>query len=115
MNPGDVVDAEWRELPQSGGMPPDGRDAFDVAPAIRARARLAQAVALRHMEHGRHGFGRVVTAPAPQLRLFSSRDEPDPIWLASCGDTQGERARAAETLAINDFLSRRPRQHPRSM
>jgi len=93
-------------------LPGESNAQSDVASAIRARARLAQAVALRHMEHGWHGHGRVVSAPASRLRLVSSRAEADPILLASCGDTQRERARAAETLAINDFLSRPPRPHP---
>ena len=47
----------------------------------------------------------------PSLQLVSSRADPDSLWMDSCRGSQVERARAAETLAINAFLSRLPRPH----
>ena len=97
----DIVDAEWRELlPER-----------DVPAAVRARARLAQAVALRDMTSSWRRHGRVISAPAPRLQLVS-RDRPDPLWQAACGGSRSERARAAETVAVNDFLSRPRPPHP---
>lgn len=72
---------------------------------MRARARLAQAIALRDMELGWRRKGRTVSALAPRFQLASHMD---PLWQAACGGSRSERARAAETLAVNELI-RRPR------
>ena len=105
MDSEDVIDGEWRELPEAAGeLPPS-----DIPTAIRARARLAQAKALRDMSHRWQRGGTVISAPAPRLQLVSGGRRPDALWLASCGGSRGERARAAEQLSVEDFL-RRPRR-----
>ena len=79
---------------------------WEPSPVMRARARLAQAVALRDMQASGRGWGRRVAAPAPRLQLISRMD---PLWRAACGDGRMERARAAETVAVNGFISRSSR------
>ncbi|HLQ31239.1 MAG TPA: hypothetical protein VK457_00990 [Chloroflexota bacterium] len=106
MDSEDIIEGEWRELP-----PPDDPSP-DVPPAVRARARLAQAVALRDMESSWQARGRVVSAPAPRLRPVPPHGELDSLWLASHSASRSERARAAERLAMHDFLSRPRRPHP---
>jgi hypothetical protein len=105
MDAGDIVDGEWWE--------PRAEPETAVPEAIRARARLAQAVALRDMANSWQRQGRVVSQPAPKLVLVASSSKPvSATWLASCGGSRSERARAAESLAINDFISRPLRPHP---
>jgi len=36
----------------------------------------------------------------------------DPLWQAACGGSRLERARAAETVALNDYIFRPRRPHP---
>jgi|GEM_PF-6345039 hypothetical protein len=99
----DVVDAEWRELPP---------ERSDLPAAVRARARLAQALALRDMTSSWRRHGPVISEPSPRLRP-ADRLERDTLWTAACGGSRSERARAAEILAVNDFLSRlRPAYTP---
>jgi hypothetical protein len=114
----EIEDAEWRELPELGVRQPADEDrtrTAGVPAAIRARARLAQSVALRAMESSWSGGGRVISAPAPRLRDTSSSHSLDGLWLASCGGSRSERARAAEALAIEAFLARAARPRPRSI
>jgi hypothetical protein len=105
----EIEDAQWRQLPDE--RQPEA-DTGDMA-VVRARARLAQATALRDMESTwRRGGRRVISAPAPRLCEIGRGRSPSLIWLASCGGTRAERARAAEALAVDDFLNRPPRPRP---
>jgi hypothetical protein len=106
----EIVDGEWREIRAEPRALPDATKQ-EVPAAVRARARLAQAVALRDMTSSWRGAGRTVSAPSPRLWEVGSSRRTAPLWLASCGGSRIERARAAETAAINDFLSRPRRQH----
>jgi len=103
----DIVDAEWRDLPLE---PPAGDR--KVPEAVRSRARLAQSTALRDMTSSWRRHGRVVSEPAPRLQLVGGERYIDPLWLASCGGNRLERARAAEVVALNDFIHRPPSPHP---
>lgn len=73
--------------------------------ALQARARLAQAVALRDLgAHLRH-WGRTVSAPAPRLVPV---EHIDTLWQAACSGSRWEQARAAEALAVDSFVLRPP-------
>lgn len=104
MDPEEIIEAEWREVPRDA--------AGDIPEALRARARLAQSVALRDMANSWQRYGRLVSTPAPRVLSMGSSKPIAPLWLASCGGSPAERARAAETAAVNDFLNRPARPHP---
>jgi len=108
----DIEDAEWREIPDEA--PVHAREPVaDVPPAVRARARLAQTVALRDMKASWRGARRTVSAPSPRVwEVSAGGRRPSPLWLASCGGSRTERAHAAEALAVEDFLSRPARPCP---
>ena len=118
----DVDDGIWCELPANGTRPqqdacqapgPDLGQTNAVPAALRARARLAQAVALKDMkESWRNSGRRFISSPAPRLCDSRSRWGQSPLWLASCGGSRFERARAAEELSLEDFLGRPPKPCP---
>jgi len=108
----DIEDAEWWEL--SAAPEPALREQAQLPArtpaAIRARAHLAQAIALRDMELSWHSTVRVISGLSP--RMCVAGRPPSPRWLASCGSSRSQRARAAETVALDDFLTRPARPYP---
>lgn len=92
MDQSDVVDAEWWEPEQDPArLLPELAGPIHLVEFQRARARLAQSVALGDMTRGWRG-GRRVSRLTPRLQLVP--------------DTVTERARVTERELVDDIISR---------